>query len=245
MLKKDNVVYLKYAGALLLPALLAFLGFTLAISSYVKDQPQEKKDNKGIQKIKIAPDRPSIKKVTLKKIIPTESLKQALIKLNIKGDIPNLRVEIYKNKRELIIFSGDKLIFSYKINLGPSPAGKKLTKLDGKTPEGEYYVVDKNDSSFLPNQLGPGYIKINYPNNADAETALKSKRISKRTYQWIASFNNKKMLPPQNTTLGGGLGIHGSYGPNTDTKGCVGLNEKDLVEVFNILKVGTPVVIKP
>lgn len=245
MLKKDKITYLKYAGALLVPAILAFLGVTLAVSDYTNHKPKAKTEDGAITKIKITPDKPTIKKIGLKNVKQPTSLSESLNTMKIKGGIPNLRIEIYKSRRELVLLSGPKQVFSYKINLGPSPAGRKMIKGDGKTPEGEYFVADKNDSNFLPNQIGPRYIKINYPNNVDAETALKARRISRRTYRWIASFNNKRLMPPQNTTLGGGLGIHGAYGPNTDTKGCVGLSEKDLIEVFGVVKIGTPVIIKP
>lgn len=245
-MKRDNIIkYAQYTAAVVLPATIAFFGATLGLSGYIESKTSENFTKNTVSKINIKPERPSIKKVTLKNVESPVTLNESLEQLNIKGDIPNLRVEVHKGRRILELFSGDKKIIAYRIGLGPSPAGRKLAKGDGKTPEGSYFVIDKNDSGFLPNQIGSRYIKINYPNVSDADAALKAKRISKRTYRWIASFNNNKLLPPQNTTLGGGLGIHAAYGANTDTKGCIGLNEKDLVEVFDVLKVGTPVTIKP
>ena len=39
------------------------------------------------------------------------------------------------------------IVFSYKIALGFEPKGKKEVQGDGKTPEGTYYINDKNPSA--------------------------------------------------------------------------------------------------
>ena len=47
------------------------------------------------------------------------------------------------------------------------------------------------------------------------------------------------------TSLGGGLGIHG-HGAGSDwTAGCVALDDHDVEELFNVLRLGDPVEILP
>lgn len=50
----------------------------------------------------------------------------------------------------------------YKIALGFEPKGKKEVQGDGKTPEGTYFINDKNPNSIAYKNLG-----ISYPNSAD------------------------------------------------------------------------------
>jgi hypothetical protein len=53
---------------------------------------------------------------------------------------------------------------------------------------------------------------------------------------------NGKQNPPQNTALGGGIGIHGGVdtnGTNDWTYGCIALSETDVHEIFEYIRVGT------
>ena len=50
----------------------------------------------------------------------------------------NPRIVIKKEKRELQVFDGEKLIKTYAVVLGFTPEGDKKEEGDGKTPEGEF-----------------------------------------------------------------------------------------------------------
>lgn len=247
MKKLSAKTYGKYAAVILMSASIAFLGTTLAVTRLKSDKAKviANEQNSKIKNIK--PDKIQIKGLAdkLRVVDKKKTLAQTLEDMRIGKDIPDLRVEVYKKQRILTLFSGHKKIAAYSIGLGLAPTGHKLTKGDGKTPEGEYIIVDKYDNNASSGKIGGHYLKINYPNVSDAKTALKDRRISRRLYRAILSANNRGRIPPQNTILGGGLGIHAASGPGADTKGCVGLLDKELAEIYDYLKLGTPVIINP
>ena len=137
------------------------------------------------------------------------------------------KIVVKKSKRVLEIYSKDRLIKSYKISLGFNPVGKKHFQGDGKTPEGKYYINDKNPYSKFHKNLG-----ISYPNQADK------------------AFARKRGKSP-----GGAIKIHGlpnGYGWLGRihllwdwTAGCIALTDEEIDELYKIIKVGTPVWIKP
>ncbi len=47
------------------------------------------------------------------------------------------------------------------------------------------------------------------------------------------------------TPLGGEVMIHGASSDRTGTAGCVGLSDKDILELYEAIPLGTPVVVKP
>jgi murein L,D-transpeptidase YafK len=150
------------------------------------------------------------------------------------------KIVVEKSKRKLKLFDGRKLIKTYEISLGANPIGDKEIEGDGKTPEGEFYIFTKNPESKFFLSLG-----ISYPNIEDAKRGLKENLITKEEYDEIISANKEKKMPLQKTKLGGEIYIHGG-GCNSDwTQGCIALENKDMQELFDIIEVGTKVVIKP
>jgi len=151
-----------------------------------------------------------------------------------------LRVEIAKKDRKLSLYSNGKLIHTYRIGLGSAPEGDKTQEGDRRTPEGEYYVCSKNPQSKFHLSLG-----LSYPNLKDVARGLKEKRITKAQYNDIARALRKKARPPWNTPLGGEIFLHGN-GSKTDwTWGCIALDDADIRQLYNLVPVGTPVIIRP
>src|SRR5258708_29148126 len=74
------------------------------------------------------------------------------------------RIVIKKGQRQLLLFSDDKLLRTYRIGLGSSPVGDKVREGDRRTPEGDFYIFTKNDKSAFYLSLG-----VSYPNAGDAE----------------------------------------------------------------------------
>ena len=59
---------------------------------------------------------------------------------------------VHKSKREMIVFAKGQSIKTYTISLGKVPIGPKNREGDFKTPEGTYYINDKNpNSSYYKN----------------------------------------------------------------------------------------------
>ena len=153
--------------------------------------------------------------------------------------INNPRIVISKSARRLKLYSGDKLLHTYRVGLGFSPVKDKVKEGDGATPEGEFYIFTKNPESAYYLSLG-----ISYPNIEDAERGLRTKLINAEQYQQIVEAIQNKTMPPQNTPLGGLIYIHGRGSRKDWTWGCVALDDLNMKVLFDAVQVGTMIVIE-
>jgi murein L,D-transpeptidase YafK len=152
----------------------------------------------------------------------------------------NPRIVVKKGRRRLLLFSGDKLVRTYRIGLGLNPAGDKVRDGDRRTPLGNFYIFTRNAQSAFYLSLG-----LSYPNAAHAERGLRDGLIKRAQYDAIMRALKAREAPPQDTTLGGDIYIHGN-GARTDwTWGCVALENEDIRELFDAVNVGTRVTIEP
>ncbi|MGZ3749365.1 MAG: L,D-transpeptidase family protein, partial [Pseudobdellovibrionaceae bacterium] len=71
------------------------------------------------------------------------------------------QILISKSKRRIFLFKGPSILKSYPIAFG-DPNGPKRFEGDLKTPEGVYYIENKN-----PNSAYHLSLKISYPNAED------------------------------------------------------------------------------
>jgi len=162
----------------------------------------------------------------------------------VSSDLLNLPVEstrivVSKSARRMRLYSGDRLLRTYRVGLGFSPVKDKVKEGDGATPEGEFYIFTKNPQSDYFLSLG-----ISYPNIEDAERGLRTRLISQAQYRQIVEANRNHTMPPQDTPLGGLIYIHGN-GANKDwTWGCVALDDKEMKELFDAVQVGMRVIIE-
>ena len=154
--------------------------------------------------------------------------------------LPSPRIVVKKAERKLFLYSGNKLVRTYRIGLGLSPVGDKVRQGDRRTPEGDFYIFTKNDKSAFYLSLG-----LSYPNAAHAQRGLRDNLITKAQYDTIIQALNTGKAPPQNTKLGGDIYIHGNGAASDWTWGCVALEDADIRELFSVVTVGTPVTIKP
>ena len=150
------------------------------------------------------------------------------------------KILVRKSQRQLLLFSDNKLVRTYRIGLGLSPEGDKVRAGDRRTPEGDFYVFIKNDKSAFYLSLG-----LSYPNTAHAERGLRDGLISRAQYEAIMRALRNRKGPPQNTPLGGLIYIHGNGAQSDWTWGCVALENEDIRELFNVVSIGTPVSIEP
>ena len=149
-------------------------------------------------------------------------------------------IVVKKAERKLLLYSGDKLVRTYRVGLGLSPVGDKVRQGDRRTPEGDFYIFTKNDKSAFYLSLG-----VSYPNAVHAERGLRDGLITKAQYDTIMEALKAKKTPPQNTPLGGDIYIHGNGAGSDWTWGCVALEDGDVRELFDAIPVGTPVKILP
>lgn len=137
------------------------------------------------------------------------------------------KIIVEKGKRKLNLYSSDKLIKTYSVSLGRNPKGDKEFEGDKKTPEGRYFINDKNPNSGYYKNLG-----ISYPNNQDIEQAEK---LGKKPGGQIKIHGLKN-----------GLGWIGKTHLLMDwTAGCIALTNNEIDELYEVIKVGTPIEIRP
>ena len=72
------------------------------------------------------------------------------------------KLVVYKSVNRMELWANGELIKTYKISLGGNPIGHKQHEGDSKTPEGLYYINDRNPNSQFHLNLG-----ISYPNEKD------------------------------------------------------------------------------
>ena len=147
-----------------------------------------------------------------------------------------VRIQVSKSARILRVYQNDKVVHEYKVALGSSPIGHKMTEGDRKTPEGRYYICSKNSKSRFFLSLG-----ISYPNTDDAAVGLASNLITQSQFDEIQRCNKMGKIPPWNTKLGGEIMIHGCGTASDWTWGCIALENSDVKELFDTIEVGTPV----
>jgi len=188
----------------------------------------------SLQQTSLAP-RPTLRTEKLDSNAPPPPQRAAL-----KLPLTNPLVVVTKSKRRLELYSDGAVVRTYKIGLGLNPVPDKIRRGDHATPEGDFYVFTKNDKSAFYLSLG-----ISYPNIEDAERGLREKMISRTQHDAIVRASKRKATPPQNTALGGDIYIHGNGSSSDWTWGCVALENDEMKELFDVVAVGTKVIIKP
>lgn len=157
-------------------------------------------------------------------------------------------LEISKSARVLKVKKGDKVIRLYHIAFGKGGKGGKREMGDNKTPVGSYRIINfKSDSRFFY------FMQLNYPNLVDAWHGYKDRLISAREFKEIAEAYHDGDAPPQNTMLGGYIGIHGIgevtrkkldiHSAFNWTDGCIALKNEEVNELRRYVSIGTRVVI--
>ncbi len=131
------------------------------------------------------------------------------------------------------------------IALGYGGAAELRFQGDGQTPKGVFQIGWINPQSKFHLFFG-----LDYPNLDQAKQAYQSARIDYQTYQEISAAVSQGQTPPQDTALGGYIGIHGlgSKDPGVHktlnwTEGCVALTNEQVDQLASWVGVGTRVVI--
>lgn len=132
------------------------------------------------------------------------------------------RILIYKESRTMYLMHGEEVLKAYEVGLGFTPGGDKTVRGDGRTPEGDYRVDRRNPNSEFHLSIG-----IDYPNADD-----------------VAYARSIGQNP------GGDIFIHGRpwkyrKGGQDWTAGCVAVTDRQIEEVYSMVKTGTLVSIYP
>lgn len=158
------------------------------------------------------------------------------------------RIEIDKSEELLLIKHGEDVIRSYHAATGSGGNGSKRKAGDMKTPIGVYRIVD-----FKPDSRFHFFMQLNYPNRLDAWYGYKNELIDAHEFRSISAALSNNDIPPQDTALGGYIGIHGIGEMNEKkrrihaqqnwTSGCIALTNKEIMELRQYVSLGTLVFI--
>jgi murein L,D-transpeptidase YafK len=166
-----------------------------------------------------------------------------------EGTTSDYHLEFDKSDRILRLKRGRQIHREFTAASGSGGVGDKTKTGDKQTPEGIYRIAGFNEKSKF--HL---FMRLNYPNVKDAFYGLKNDIISRNEFDRIVDSLKLGRLPPQNTALGGAIGIHG-VGFETEKKlrihsnmdwtdGCIALTNDDVSELRTYVRVGTEVVIR-
>lgn len=180
------------------------------------------------------PGRPAILAVVLALAVPLRADPP------LPSPVEAPRIVVSKARRELLLFSGETLLRTYRVGLGFNPVPPKMRQGDGATPEGRYFVCRKNPRSQFLLSLG-----LSYPNAADADRGLAAGLVARGQHRRIVEAERRGTCPPWDTRLGGEIFIHGRGSSSDWTWGCVALDDDDIRELYSRIPVGTPVVVEP
>ena len=156
---------------------------------------------------------------------------------------------ISKKKNELIVKSSGQIVKKYYIASGKGGEGTKRSRGDSKTPLGMYQVASVKESSRFH-----FFIQLDYPNLLDAWYGYKNNIIDANNFKRIATAYNRREVPPQDTELGGFIGIHGLGITNEEklnihesfnwTDGCIALTNEGINDLKKFVLIGTQVIIR-
>jgi murein L,D-transpeptidase YafK len=136
------------------------------------------------------------------------------------------RIVVYKSKRRMELWRGNRILRTYHVSLGRHPAGQKMEQGDGRTPEGVYVIDHRKMSEY---HLA---LHISYPDGDDIRRAA-----------------------AEGVSPGGSIMIHGQPNYLTPaerkelakdwTAGCIALTDPEIDELWRLVDDGVPVEINP
>ena len=124
-------------------------------------------------------------------------------------------------------YANGQLLKTCKVSLGAEPNGDKEFEGDKKTPEGIYYINDKNPNSDYHKNLG-----VSYPNNVNQRQAKNLGKLAGGDIKIHGLKNNSGFIGK----------FHRWYDWTLD---CTAVTNQEIDELYNAVSVGTPIEIKP
>jgi murein L,D-transpeptidase YafK len=137
-------------------------------------------------------------------------------------DTRNYTLTVMRGEHPLTLFES--------IAIGQNGTSRSRLRNDGQTPLGRYRINAIRDSSQFYR-----FFAFDYPNFDDARDAMAAGIIDEDTFAAIRRAHEHGRAPPQDTPLGGNLGIHGVGNGDLRvhedfnwTDGCIALTNEQI-----------------
>ncbi|NOG32205.1 L,D-transpeptidase [Halomonas sp. TBZ9] len=168
-----------------------------------------------------------------------------------RAHVPRFTDEVWvlidDQEATLSVYRGNSRLEHYApVSLGRSGAKTQRLRGSNVTPKGEFRINRFNYESQWHIFVG-----IDYPTPAHARMALKTGVYSQQDYDDYFDYYRRYGSPPQDTVLGGAIGVHGLGGADPEihqqfhwTQGCVALTNAQIERFSQLIGIGTRVVIR-
>lgn len=142
-------------------------------------------------------------------------------------------IVVYKARAIMEVYSGRRLLKSYRVALGSGGAGPKRYEGDKRTPVGRYIIDGRHHSRRFHR-----FLHISYPNAADR---ARYRRLRARG------------AVPVRRGIGSAIGIHGEsrrwrWFPHkwkNWTHGCIAVDDAEIVELYAAVRPRATIIIRP
>ena len=147
----------------------------------------------------------------------------------------------------LMVMRGSEVMHTYEgISIGRDGVTREKFLGDQRTPVGRFRIAWIREESGFHRFLG-----LNYPDRKRAWRARENMQLEEGDWHAIRRAHESGGIPPQNTPLGGQIGIHGIgegdpeiHGMFNWTNGCVALTNEQLDDLTKRVHIGTRVDIR-
>ncbi|HVB03620.1 MAG TPA: L,D-transpeptidase [Chitinophagaceae bacterium] len=148
-------------------------------------------------------------------------------------DVNKVFLLVDKSAYKLYVYEDVTLIRTYDVVFGSGDLSDKEMQGDKRTPIGTFHIIAKKYDNRWSR-----FLLLDYPNQESIEKFEERKSEGKI---------------PHWAHIGDGIGIHGVW-PKIEyyvfryrmnwTDGCISLRNEDIDELYDLVKVGTPVIIR-
>ena len=142
-------------------------------------------------------------------------------------------VIVRKHERTLTVYHRTEQMKVYPIVIGIASSGPKVYQGDLRTPEGVYRIASKR-----PHARWSRFMLLSYPNAQD--------RVR---YAMALSEGRVPIIDGHAPGIGGLVGIHGTDREDSNVRGddwtfgCISLLNQHVAELYDLIPIGTPVLI--
>ncbi len=197
----------------------------------------------NIEKIPAIKDNSSIQPLLKPEIILTKTPETEKISLApddkwLLVDTKTMLLEVKQGDKTLAVFEG--------VAIGRNGSGFKNKRGDDITPLGRYKIGWVNKDSPFRTFYG-----FTYPSIKNAQEALKKGLIKQPDYDAIENAHQNNQVPPQNTPLGGRIGLHGLGKGDINihralnwTHGCIAVTNEQIDQLGRWIREGMEIQVK-